>query len=147
MTSVVLALCSLFPVLHPAIPASLLQSMRDHDRPVLLFADPRDPRLTTQFVELQQHAAELRERQMRMVLVTTSSAPNGDHTLTGAVTVSAEEAAALRSRFHIASGSFALILIGKDGGEKFRTSSPVAFEALRDIVDSMPMRQQEMQRH
>ena len=41
-------------------------------------------------------------------------------------------------------GSFEIILIGKDGGIKFRDNSPVQSSDLYKIIDRMPMRQAEM---
>jgi hypothetical protein len=39
---------------------------------------------------------------------------------------------------------FALVLIGKDGGEKLRPREIVDSETLCRLIDSMPMRQEEM---
>lgn len=50
----------------------------------------------------------------------------------------------IREQFQIAPGAFAVLLIGKDGGEKFRNNSPIAASRLFSEVDSMPMRRQEM---
>ncbi len=54
------------------------------------------------------------------------------------------EQQSLRRRFHIHPSDFTVILLGKDGGEKFRSHTPVAIDQLTRIVDAMPMRQQEM---
>ncbi len=40
--------------------------------------------------------------------------------------------------------SFTLLLIGRDGGEKFRSYKLVSAKAIFDMVDAMPMRIQEM---
>lgn len=40
--------------------------------------------------------------------------------------------------------AFAVSLIGKDGGEKLRRSTPLAPEELFALVDAMPMRREEM---
>ncbi len=39
---------------------------------------------------------------------------------------------------------FQVLLIGKDGGIKMRSATPVAAEDILSLIDSMPMRQQEM---
>ncbi len=44
------------------------------------------------------------------------------------------------------SGVFTFILIGKDGGEKYRSRDPVTLKTLYAIIDAMPMRQDEMRR-
>ena len=41
---------------------------------------------------------------------------------------------------------FLFILIGKDGGEKLRSTSPVNNQKLFGLIDQMPMRQSEMRR-
>ena len=42
---------------------------------------------------------------------------------------------------------FTLILVGRDGGEKFRSYKPVSAAAIFKIVDVMPMRIQEMKNY
>lgn len=39
---------------------------------------------------------------------------------------------------------FTFILLGKDGGEKIRQHQPLSGKELFDLIDAMPMRQQEM---
>jgi len=41
---------------------------------------------------------------------------------------------------------FAIILTGKDGGEKYRSSKVLTLQKLYAIVDGMPMRREEMRR-
>lgn len=43
-------------------------------------------------------------------------------------------------------GPFLVLLFGKDGGEKLRSSQPVSAEDLFGLIDGMPMRRQEMGR-
>lgn len=51
---------------------------------------------------------------------------------------------ALRERYRIAPGDFAVILIGKDGTEKRRSTLPIPVESVFEQIDQMPMRQREM---
>jgi hypothetical protein len=53
-------------------------------------------------------------------------------------------AASLRKRFDISPKAFSLILVGKDGGVKLRRNDPVNLEEIFRLIDSMPMRQEEM---
>lgn len=39
---------------------------------------------------------------------------------------------------------FTFILLGKDGGEKLRSTKPVSLQKLFSTIDAMPMRQSEM---
>lgn len=55
-----------------------------------------------------------------------------------------ERAAALREEYGIESGRFTVILVGKDGGEKFRSGEPVSARDLFGRIDAMPMRRREM---
>ena len=51
---------------------------------------------------------------------------------------------ALRKRFAAPHGKFTFLLIGKDGGEKYRRESGIDLQDVFRLIDSMPMRQQEM---
>lgn len=53
---------------------------------------------------------------------------------------------AVREQYGIERGTFAVILIGKDGGEKFRSEEPVGPKVFFDRIDAMPMRRREMRR-
>lgn len=55
-----------------------------------------------------------------------------------------EAMAALRERFDVPDGTFATILVGKDGTEKRRDRTTVHPERLFSTIDAMPMRQREM---
>ncbi|MBA2616536.1 MAG: DUF4174 domain-containing protein [Rubrobacter sp.] len=55
-----------------------------------------------------------------------------------------EKSAAARSRFEVEDGAFTAVLVGKDGGEKFRSTEPVLPEKLFDLIDAMPMRRCEI---
>ncbi|MEO1710911.1 MAG: DUF4174 domain-containing protein, partial [Pseudomonadota bacterium] len=55
-------------------------------------------------------------------------------------------AVALRRRYGVAAGSFRAILVGKDGGVKLSTGSPLSTGRLFGTIDAMPMRRQEMRR-
>jgi len=54
-------------------------------------------------------------------------------------------AAKLRDRFGVDKENFRVILVGKDGGVKRSDTTPVKATALFGQIDTMPMRQQEMQ--
>jgi hypothetical protein len=55
-----------------------------------------------------------------------------------------DDSASARRRFGIEPDDFATILVGKDGGEKFRSGEPVRPEELFGLIDAMPMRRREM---
>jgi hypothetical protein len=55
-----------------------------------------------------------------------------------------QSAAQLRDRFSVTPGQFTVVLVGKDGGEKFREPNEVNMAEIFSLIDSMPMRQREM---
>ena len=54
-------------------------------------------------------------------------------------------AAELRKRYRVNPAHFTIILVGKDGEEKYRAPHAQAPAVLFKIIDDMPMRRQEMQ--
>jgi hypothetical protein len=50
----------------------------------------------------------------------------------------------IRKRLGVETGPFQVLLIGKDGGVKLRSREPVSTKDLFGLIDSMPMRRQEM---
>ena len=129
------------------LPATLV-SMRDTFRPLLVFAPSEgDERLQSQLAIVAANADELHERQVIVVLLLVRAPAKP---LTSMLnprdlgSMSTPEAAVARKRFHVAPGDFTVLLLGRDGGEKLRSHAPIAYATLRDTIDAMPMRQQEM---
>jgi hypothetical protein len=55
-----------------------------------------------------------------------------------------QKAASFRERFEIPKNTFTVILLGKDGGIKLKRNDQVRLEEIFLLIDSMPMRQDEM---
>jgi hypothetical protein len=125
-------------------PAPLL----DNARPVFIFTPTHsDPRAAQQLAILYQNRAAAEERQIVTVLEVEGQASATLPQDPGVrLTPQDSDQAAARRRFKVAPGQFTVILAGKDGGEKLRSSQPIPFATLRDTIDSMPMRRQEMRR-
>lgn len=126
-------------------PQDLLTALHHLARPVLIFAGSGDARATEQYMALQQHADATRDRQVHVVLLTAAPlahTQDGTHPDTSIATPAEQEA--LRKRFHVRPDAFAVILVGKDGGEKMRSDKPIPWETLEATIDAMPMRQTEM---
>ena len=116
-----------------------LVAQRDQTRPLLIFAErANDPQLEIQVRILSEHAAEAADRQL-VPIALPYRAPGAS-----ALQLSAEDAEAARRRFHVTSGEFAVILLGKDGGVKLRSSKPIPMSKLEKSIDAMPMRKEEM---
>jgi hypothetical protein len=100
---------------------------------ILLISAPRadDPAVIAQRRELAGWDAEARERDLAIVSVL------GDR-----VEGATDGAVTLRKRLRLPAGHFAAVLIGKDGGEKMRSATPIAPEMLAETIDAMPMRRE-----
>lgn len=116
-----------------------LESLRNQARPLLIFAPTTtDARLEIQLRTLQEHAAQASDRQLVPIgLVYRNPSPT-------AAQLSPEEETVVRRRFNVDPTAFVVILIGKDGGEKLRSSKPFSMQQLNGTIDAMPMRQEEM---
>lgn len=109
------------------------------DRPVVVFAPSREaPAAAEQIRRLAAARAVLAERDMPVLLVTRT----GVAALAGRRSPTLE-AAELRAAYGVGEDDFAVVLVGKDGGEKLRSAEPVTAERLTGLVDSMPMRRRE----
>ncbi len=115
-----------------------LEALHDIYRPLLVFAPkPDDPALLAQLHMLKDSAPGLTRRDVLVIAVPYDTPSPSEVNLTP------EAATEARRRFHVAPTDFAVILIGKDGGDKLRSFKPVSFTKLQDTIDSMPMRRQE----
>jgi hypothetical protein len=120
--------------------AASLDAYRWEARPLLVFAPSiDDDRYEEQRLALSRDFGGLSERDMAVLLMP------GDQPLYTLVGPRPEEdiAAALRAAYRIAPEDFAVILVGKDGGEKGRWTSPIEPDEIFSLIDSMPMRRQE----
>lgn len=120
----------------------------DNMRPLYVFTPSiSDSRAAEQLSALHENKIEADERQLVVVLEdqsqTLATLPQ-DPVLR--LTPQDSDQAAARHRFKVSRGDFTVILAGKDGGEKLRSHQPIPFARLRETIDSMPMRQQEMHR-
>jgi hypothetical protein len=121
-----------------------LEALHDRSRPLLIFTSDGDPRLSQQLSELESHSPELRDREMQVVVVGTGTGETSHPTQVPLATFAATEQEHARHRFHVKAGEFVVVLVGKDGGEKLRSSSPISWQRLSSTIDSMPMRKDEI---
>lgn len=126
-------------------PANLQQYQWQY-RLLLIFAPNEDDAQYKQQVEAWQAQQDaLLDRDMLVFHVFGAGEswleqPNqSPHTLT------ADQSTQLHTQFDILEDDFALVLIGKDGGVKRRETTPTNLADVFSQVDSMPMRQREMQ--
>jgi hypothetical protein len=97
-------------------------------RMLLIFADKAsNPALKEQMQTLKADTKGLAERDVEI------------HTYYGDRDVKMFQDKKIRSNYTV-------ILVGKDGGDKMRATSPVTLKTLFSTIDEMPMRQVEMAR-
>jgi len=120
--------------------AAELGDYRWERRPLLIFAPTdRDPRL----VETQGRVDATRCDFLARDMVLGVLVAQGRSTLDGQ-TVDAGQASRLAAQFGVDPDSFSVVLIGKDGGEKWRVDEVPDLQRVYDVVDGMPMRSREM---
>jgi hypothetical protein len=146
-----LALLTAALLFAPILPAQqTLNSLVDKSRVLLVFApDSTDRRFVQQLSLFEHHAADFNSRDLVLIPVIPDSGksalPADMHNFQVPF-VHDDEKITLRRRFHIQPDSFTVLLLGKDGGEKLRSSSPVPVARLNRTIDAMPMRKDEMRR-
>jgi hypothetical protein len=110
-------------------------------RPLVVFAPASGgSALDAQRAIVAGNRAGMAERHMVVVYVIGDSVSSD---LGGGPGMSAS---ALRSRFGVSAGAFRAVLVGKDGGSKLSSSSPLSAGTLFSTIDAMPMRRDEMRR-
>jgi hypothetical protein len=120
--------------------AQLMQDLSWEKRVLVIFApDSSDPDLILQNTVLSAEQSGLIERHMTVIRVFADNRVSVDgesHDDTGA---------SFHQRFDAAPDRFRVLLVGKDGGVKLDRDTPVSTGKLFSLIDSMPMRQHEMQ--
>lgn len=96
-------------------------------RQVFIFGVPQSKAVTRQLALFEKETAGVAERDMEITLV-------------------AKEMKWYKKYKVAPDTPFTLILVGKDGGEKYRSEKPAPAAELFALIDAMPMRQSEMRR-
>ncbi|MCJ2138049.1 DUF4174 domain-containing protein [Methylobacterium sp. J-026] len=116
-------------MLTAAAAAGPLDGYRDRARVLVLSApDGADARLRAQRAALDSARDGLAERDLVVLEAVGAGA----------------EAQALRARLDLSAEGFRAVLIGKDGGAKLSSATPIAPARLFATIDAMPMRRAEM---
>ena len=118
----------------------ILDQYKWENRIILLFAPSAANELyQEQFELLQEAEVGVLERDLKVFSVFPNGGTQGDEALTQ------QDIDTLRSAYEVAD-EFLFILIGKDGGVKNRSPKVVKMSELFAQIDTMPMRQREMNR-
>jgi predicted outer membrane lipoprotein len=97
------------------------------DRQLFIFGKEENQLLVQQQLQLLDESADgVKERSVKIKVV--------------------DKGSALYRSYNVKRGEFTVILIGKDGIEKYRTNKVLQPAALFAIIDAMPMRQTEMKK-
>ncbi len=135
--SVVLCLISLN---SRADVAQVLDPLQWNKRVIILFgASEANVHFQEQKREFTQNTAGFKDREITLIEVTYGNKLRIDNV--ESLTASDQD---FRKTFRVADNQFMIVLIGKDGSEKFRSSKFVPMKTLNEIIDDMPMRQDEM---
>jgi hypothetical protein len=120
-----------YPIAFCLICATFLTTAQTRSyRQIYLFApNAQDPNLKEQQQIFASDTEGVKERDLRVTVILTES-----------------DNSKLMKRYKIQTDKFTFLLIGKDGGEKFRSSKTVDLQRLFSLIDGMPMRQDEMRR-
>ena len=125
----------------PVHAADPLKKLQWEKRLVLLFAKSRsDASLDKQVDLFRGYRPDLRERDMIVLSTTGSEETRSD---IGYTPINRGTARELLKRFEPRKSGLTVVLIGKDGDEKQRWERLVQPQEIFDLVDSMPMRQNE----
>ncbi len=116
-----------------------LQSYLWENRVILLFAPNSENPEVQQALELIKiEQCNVKDRDLVIGAFYEKGINQLDHR-----EVSATIGREFREYYRVKSG-FTAILVGKDGGEKFRTTRVLDLQSVFDLIDTMPMRQNEM---
>lgn len=109
-------------------------------RPLLVFAPSADdPRLIETMNRIDNSRCEFTSRDMVLAQVLA----DGTSMLDGRV-LEAAGARQLADRYGVRDNNFAVLLIGKDGAQKWRVGAVPNLQTVYAVIDGMPMRGQEM---
>lgn len=119
----------------PGVPEGVetLDGLRWKQRVLLLFPGEPGGAWQAQLQGLERARPELAERDVLVLIV--GEKPGKDARL--------PDEREARARWKVAPGEGAAVLIGKDGGEKWRSPLPAPLEEMFPVIDAMPMRRQE----
>lgn len=124
-----------------AFPAGAMDAYVWKKRPLVVFAAAAgDAALAQQTAIVAGNRSGFIERDMVIVYVV------GDAVTSELGGGPGRSAATLRARFGVGPRTFRAVLVGKDGGVKLTSGSPLSAARLFSTIDAMPMRADEMRR-
>ena len=120
-----------------------LKEYRWENRLLVVFAEhEKTPAYQALTQEIEELSEEFEDRDMVLI----SLFEQGEST-DGNKSIAAEDAARLRQQFDVNTGAYQVFLIGKDGGIKRQGGPEIRLQSLFALIDTMPMRRNEMRRN
>ena len=98
-----------------------------------------EPKFSQQLQQVIASISEFAERDLVLIRLATDGTSHA-----GERKLASTQVEAIRAELGIAAGAFAVLLVGKDGGVKLAKNSVVPMHDIYALIDTMPMRQQEM---
>lgn len=118
-----------------------LSDYRWENRILLIFSDSEsNESYQEQLKAVEEHQEGIKDRDLIVISVFSKAGSNIEGT-----EITQESAEELRNDYRDEDEPYTFILIGKDGTVKMRSNEVVPVEELFRRIDSMPMRQREMQ--
>ncbi|MCU0355573.1 MAG: DUF4174 domain-containing protein [Cytophagales bacterium] len=114
-----------------------LSAYRWKNRILLVFAQ-NATQVQKQLDQWQNAADGFRERQLLVIQALDKSGVVAQNQ-----PLALADVQALRKQFNVRADEFAVVLVGKDGGEKRRWDKTVPPDEIFAVIDAMPMRQSE----
>ena len=126
--------------LNASASSSLLTEYRWEKRPLLIFSPHHmDAKLQDMTSRIELSKCQLDDRDMVIGIF-----PATGNSRLNKRPVPPGQAAAIRHDYNIQSDTFSILLIGKDGYEKYRSEQVSDLNDIFSLIDGMPMRRQEM---
>lgn len=118
-------------------PTSFLDAYQWRNRVLLVYVnDVNDPKLNKQLATIREAMAEYEERDVKIFYIHQNQA----FTEKGELSATFEPKERVLSLY---SGTFGVVLIGKDGGKKLESKNVVTNEFIFQQIDAMPIRKSE----
>lgn len=125
---------------HAIASHAMLERFQWNNRILLVFApSEQDPRYRQTQESIKANSCRIDDRDIVIGWLPTS----GEASL-GDEPIAPDDQLQLRSRYQIQADDFTVLLIGKDGTEKDRIKAVPDLSRVFGLIDTMPMRRQEM---
>lgn len=135
MKRILMTIATTLLTVAPALAMDSLSQFEWKNRVFIVFGNADDAKLIEQVRVLKTQTRELEDWDM-IVLQVSGNAVRRIHGAASDI-----DAAKLRAQAKASDKAFETVLVGKDGGVKFRSAQVVGNVEIFDLIDRMPMRQ------